>query len=78
MEPKKPDKRQQIVQFVKEYNLIISFFYELFFVLLGLILLGYVLDQWLKTTPIFTVVFALLGIFSSIFNLYKRTKRSKS
>lgn len=71
----KEDKRKAFIAFVKEYNLIISFFYELFFVLLGLILLGVLLDHYLKTKVIFTLIFALLGIFSSVMNLYKKTKK---
>lgn len=78
MEPKNNNKRQQIVAFIKEYNLIISFFYELFFVLLGLVLLGLLIDGWLSTKPLFTAGFALLGALSSIFNLYKRSKRGKA
>ena len=75
MEPKNEDKRKALVAFVKEYNVILSFFYELFFVLLGLILLGVIIDKYLHTKVIFTVSFALIGIFTAIMNLYKRTKK---
>lgn len=75
MDPKNEDKRKALVAFIKEYNVILSFFYELFFVLLGLILLGVIIDKFFNTQVIFTVIFALLGIFSAIFNLYKRTKK---
>lgn len=75
MDPKNEDKRKALVAFIKEYNAILSFFYELFFVLLGLILLGVLIDNYFHTKVLFTVIFALLGIFSVITNLYKRTKK---
>ncbi|MDY0347159.1 MAG: AtpZ/AtpI family protein [Acholeplasma sp.] len=75
MDPKNEDKRKALVAFIKEYNVILSFFYELFFVLLGLILLGVLIDNYFHTKVLFTVIFALLGIFSVITNLYKRTKK---
>lgn len=75
MNPKKEEKRKSLMAFVKEYNLVLSFFYELFFVLFGLILLGVLIDKYAKTKVLFTVLLALLGVFSSISNLYKRTKK---
>jgi F0F1-type ATP synthase assembly protein I len=75
VDPKNEDKRKALVAFIKEYNVILSFFYELFFVLLGLILLGVLIDNYFHTKVLFTVIFALLGIFSVITNLYKRTKK---
>lgn len=75
MDPKKEEKRKSLLAFVKEYNLVLSFFYELFFVLFGLILLGIIIDKYAKTKVLFTVILALLGVFSSIFNLYKRMNK---
>lgn len=77
MEPKKDKKRRSLVEFVKEYNIVISFFYELVFVLLGLIILGVILDGYLKTKVLFTVLFTLFGIYSSISTLYKRMKHKR-
>lgn len=72
MEPIKPKKRKSLIEIYKEYNLVIAFFYELVFVLLGLIILGVIIDQYLKTKVLFTIPFTLFGIYSSVSNLYKR------
>lgn len=72
MEPKKDKQGRSLVNFIKEYNIVITFFYELVFVLLGLIILGVILDQYFKTKVIFTIPFTLFGIYSSVSNLYKR------
>lgn len=72
MEPIKPKKRKSLIEIYKEYNLVIAFFYELVFVLLGLIILGVIIDQYLKTKVLLTIPFTLFGIYSSVSNLYKR------
>lgn len=72
MEPIKPKNRKSLIEIYKEYNLVIAFFYELVFVLLGLIILGVIIDQYLKTKVLFTIPFTLFGIYSSVSNLYKR------
>ncbi|MCU0104466.1 AtpZ/AtpI family protein [Acholeplasma vituli] len=77
MEPKKERQRKSLAGFIKEYNIVISFFYELVFVLLGLIVLGVVLDNYLNTKVLFTILFTLFGIYSSISTLYKRMKNKR-
>ncbi len=78
MEPnKEPKKRKTMVEIYREYNLVIAFFYEIFFVVLGLILLGVLLDQYLKTKVLFTITFTLFGIYSSVSNLYKRMTKKE-
>ena len=42
-------------------------------ILLGVII-GYNLDRYLKSKPIFTLLFILLGTFSSLYNLFRLTK----
>ncbi len=77
MEPKKDKQRRSLVNFIKEYNIVITFFYELVFVLLGLIILGVILDDYLNTKILFTILFTLFGIYSSISTLYKRMKNKR-
>lgn len=77
MEPNNDKKRKSLVEVYREYNLVIAFFYELVFVLLGLIILGLLLDEYLKTKVLFTIVFTLFGIYSSISNLYKRMTKKE-
>jgi len=42
-------------------------------ILLGVII-GYNLDRYLKSKPIFTLLFILLGTFSSLYNLFRLAK----
>ena len=42
-------------------------------ILLG-VFIGYNLDIYLKSKPLFILVFILLGTFSSFYNLFKLTK----
>ncbi len=77
MEPNNDKKRKSLVEVYREYNLVIAFFYELVFVLLGLIILGLLLDEYLETKVLFTIVFTLFGIYSSISNLYKRMTKKE-
>ncbi len=77
MEPNKDKKRKTLVEIYREYNLVIAFFYELVFVLLGLIILGVILDDYLNTKVLFTISFTLFGIYSSVSNLYKRMTKKE-
>jgi ATP synthase protein I len=36
---------------------------------------GYVLDSWLGTGPVLTIVFLLLGIIAAFVTLYREAKR---
>lgn len=42
-------------------------------ILLG-VFIGYNLDIYLKSKPVFIILFILLGTFSSFYNLFKLTK----
>jgi F0F1-type ATP synthase assembly protein I len=77
MEPSQNKKRKTLVEIYREYNLVIAFFYELVFVLLGLIILGVIIDQYLNTKVLFTIPFTLFGIYSSVSNLYKRMTKKE-
>ena len=43
-------------------------------ILIGLAM-GYYLDQWLDTRPVFTLIMLLIGIISGFRNVYILTKR---
>jgi F0F1-type ATP synthase assembly protein I len=38
------------------------------------VILGYMLDRWLRTTPVFTVVGTLFGATMSFINVYLKLK----
>jgi ATP synthase protein I len=38
------------------------------------VLIGYGLDSWLGTKPIFLIVFLLAGVFAGFFNIYRITQ----
>lgn len=37
--------------------------------------IGYLLDRWLSTAPILTILFVLYGVAAGFVNLYKVTRR---
>ena len=37
--------------------------------------IGYMLDNYLKTSPWFTIIFFFLGIIAGFYNMYKDAKR---
>jgi len=44
--------------------------YELAFSPLLLALIGYGIDRWLNTVPLFTVIFAVIGLVGAVIKLY--------
>ena len=44
---------------------------ELVGALIGGGLIGYGLDQWLETRPLFFIIFLLLGVFTGFWNVYR-------
>ena len=52
---------------------------EFAFALLGGVVLGYMIDQWKGTTPIFTIimlVFGSIASFSIFFKIFLRVKKT--
>jgi ATP synthase protein I len=43
-------------------------------VLVGLVI-GYWLDVWLKTSPLFLIIFIIMGAVAGFLNVYRSTKR---
>ena len=41
----------------------------------GLIIFGYILDQWLHTDVIFTIIGGVLGVFGGIYNFIRQVLR---
>ncbi|HDP94408.1 MAG TPA: AtpZ/AtpI family protein [Candidatus Aminicenantes bacterium] len=37
--------------------------------------MGYMLDRWLRTAPIFTILFVLYGVAAGFVNLFKVSRR---
>jgi ATP synthase protein I len=50
---------------------------ELFAGILGGLLLGYGLDYWLGTRPLFLIVFFLLGAVAGMLNAYRYLRRAQ-
>ena len=38
----------------------------------GLIIFGYIMDQWLETGVVFTIIGGVLGVFSGIYNFIRQ------
>jgi F0F1-type ATP synthase assembly protein I len=38
----------------------------------GLIIFGYILDQWLDTGALFTIIGGVLGVFAGIYNFIRQ------
>jgi ATP synthase protein I len=51
---------------------------ELFAGILGGLILGYGLDTWLSTRPIFIIVFFLLGSVAGMLNAYRHLRRMQN
>jgi ATP synthase protein I len=51
---------------------------ELFAGILGGLVLGYGLDTWLGTRPIFIIVFFLLGAVAGMLNAYRHLRRMQN
>jgi len=41
------------------------------------IIIGYYLDKWLKTSPVFFLIFMILGIIAGFRNIYVIMKRAE-
>lgn len=54
---------------VQGFNLFIAFIFNMVFVTLLGIVIGYVLDRWLNTSPLFLIVMILLSIVAAFRNL---------
>jgi len=50
-------------------------FYLITPIIIGVIL-GSVMDNWLKTKPTFTIILIFLGMIASIYNLFKLVKNA--
>ena len=45
-------------------------------VIIGIsVFLGIKLDQWVNTSPLFTIIFSLFGIFAGVFNLIRSVSK---
>lgn len=45
--------------------------FDIAFILGGSILLGFFLDSWIHTTPLFILLFILLGVFVAFYKIIK-------
>ena len=60
---------------VKGIMIATSFAFEAMLIVGLFTLLGYLLDMWLRTVFIFTLLFILLGVFTGIYNLIKKINK---
>jgi F0F1-type ATP synthase assembly protein I len=72
--PDRNDKREFAKGFGAGYSYVAAGF-TFAFAMLGFGALGWLLDGWIHTRPLFAVVGALVGGFGSFMNLYYRVQR---
>ena len=53
-------------------GLVSAFAFSMLLTISGLIIFGVMLDGWLNTNPIFTIIGGVLGVFAGIYNLIKQ------
>jgi len=67
----------EVKRFASDYQMIVSFLLTLIILIFLGVFLGYKLDQLLKTTPLFILIFTFLGIAASYRNLFKDANKKK-
>lgn len=53
-------------------GLVSAFSFSMLFTIAGLIIFGVLVDNWLNTDPVFTIIGGLLGVFAGIYNLIRQ------
>jgi len=53
-------------------GLVTAFGISMILTIAGLIIFGYILDQWLGTDVIFTIIGGVLGVFAGIYNFIRQ------
>lgn len=56
-------------------GLVSSFAISMVLTIGGLVIFGVILDGWLNTDVVFTIIFGVLGVFAGIYNLIKQVIR---
>jgi F0F1-type ATP synthase assembly protein I len=56
-------------------GLVTSFGISMLLTIVGLTVFGYILDQWLNTDVVFTIIGGVLGVFSGIYNFIRQVIR---
>ena len=56
-------------------GLVTAFGFSMLLTIGGLIIFGYILDQWLDTDVIFTIIGGVLGVFAGIYNFIRQVLR---
>lgn len=53
-------------------GLVTAFGISMILTIAGLIIFGYILDQWLDTDVVFTIIGGVLGVFAGIYNFIRQ------
>lgn len=56
-------------------GLVTAFGFSMLLTIAGLIIFGYIIDGWLNTSPVFTVIGGVLGVFAGIYNFIRQVIR---
>lgn len=56
-------------------GLVTAFGISMILTIAGLIIFGYILDQWLETGVVFTIIGGVLGVFAGIYNFIRQVIR---
>ena len=56
-------------------GLVTAFGFSMLLTIAGLIIFGYILDGWLNTSPVLTIIGGVLGVFAGIYNFIRQVIR---
>ena len=62
-------KRNEAIAII---GLVSAFAISMILTIGGLVIFGYLLDGWLNTGVVFTIVLGVLGVFAGIYNLIRQ------
>ncbi len=57
------------------FSLVSAFAFSMLLTIAGLLIFGVMMDGWLGTTPLFTVIGGILGVFGGVYNLIRQIIR---
>ena len=57
------------------FSLVTAFAFSMLLTIAGLIIFGVLMDGWLNTGSVFTIIGGVLGVFAGIYNLIRQIIR---
>ena len=56
-------------------GLVTAFGISMILTIAGLIIFGYIVDGWLETSPVFTIIGGVFGVFAGVYNFIRQVIR---